>query len=44
MAGNALRLVISISAWANSARSLAQRLRFRRSRRGQRACSRRQPV
>src|SRR6202022_320433 len=37
MAGNALRLVISISASADSARSVAQRLRFRRSRRGQRA-------
>ena len=35
MAGNALRLVISISASADSARSVAQRLRFRRSRRGQ---------
>jgi transposase len=40
MAGNALRLVISISASADSARSVAQRLRFRRSRRGQRASSR----
>jgi transposase len=37
MAGNALRLVISISASADSARSVAQRLRFRRSRHGQRA-------
>src|ERR1035438_564712 len=35
MAGDALRLVISISASADSARSVAQRLRFRRSRRGQ---------
>jgi hypothetical protein len=40
MAGNALRLVISISASADSARSVAQRLRFRRFRRGQRASSR----
>ena len=40
MAGNALRLVISMSASADSARSVAQRLRFRRTRRGQRASSR----
>jgi transposase len=40
MAGNALLLVISISALADSARSVAQRLRFRRSRRGRRASSR----
>ncbi len=40
MAGNALRLVISISASADSARSVPQRLRFRRSRPGQRALAR----